>query len=298
MAGSASRARRRPQRSRRGHRPVGVGDDRAGQRGDDAPLALGQTAPGVDRQPIRIGMPISVIARPTPTEIAGHQEDELGDAEQPARPAGSRSARRCAGRAAPVCSRGDHRLKSRPPGARGRYGKPYRRGSMLRWRQRRLLVVVAAAGALVLAVAPAGAEPARRARDARRSASASTSPAAPTSRARSPTCACARRAGGASSARARPDRTPALQPRAGLYRVVELPAPLRRQLLDARPAASTAARERVRVYAGEASRRAGRHSARAGLHDAGAPSRAAFPSAGASGRRGATCAGAPSPRSR
>ena len=130
-----------------------------------------------------------------------------------------------------------------------------------------------------------------------RPASASTSPSGvPTSRARSPTCACDARPDVRRRQRSRPGALALrLRLRAGPLPGHELPAPLRRQLLAARPADATAARGACGSGAGETGRRARRHSAGARLSHVGARARAGSsrPPGRDAGGRAASCAGAP-----
>ena len=89
-----------PPRRPLGHRPVGIGDDRAGERGDDAPLALGKQAPCVDRADQDRDADQG-DRQAHPERDRRHQEDELDGAEHARRDQVRRSARRCAGPAAP-----------------------------------------------------------------------------------------------------------------------------------------------------------------------------------------------------
>ena len=149
-----------PPRRPLGDRPVGIGDDRAGERGDDAPLALGKQAPCVDRADQDRDADQG-DREAHPERDRRHQEHELDGAEH---------ARRDQVRDPPVGARVqqlprqacDHsRVKSKPSRADGLYGKPYRprdRDTMPAMAHRGAHAIMAvAAGAVVLAVAPAGA---------------------------------------------------------------------------------------------------------------------------------------------
>ena len=156
VAGSARRAAGAPSGRPRRHGPVRVRDRRSGQRADDAPLALGQPAPGVHRADQDRDADQG-DRKPNAERDRRDEEDELERAEQAREqqvadpavgarieqlpPAGARSQDKSTGRRA----------------AR-RYGKPHLVAPCPRWPRGVVCVIVAAAGALVVAVAPAGAD--------------------------------------------------------------------------------------------------------------------------------------------
>ena len=184
------------------------------------------------------------------------QEDELERAEQAARAAGSRSARRCAGSQHVLAARRSrHRPNLGPARRRGRYGQAVPGAAMP-------AAILSACARADTAIAGGLAVAARR-RGRGRATQRGTldvrhrvdyaggayieGSVVLSARAQQ----AAHRA--ASSARARGQhRTSGCTPRAGLYRVVELPAALRRQLLAARPAHRPLLASGCSVYAGGA----------------------------------------------